>query len=202
MKNNGLIFLNIVIIATSYMQAMRKGEEQLIASLRRKLPAGMTVDAVDQLEKRMRKDAKDRSDDPDHIKAKFKQYIVCLEPSMPIKPALCYYKQLCDIIKCGEGNTYHFIKVRAEENDSKAFILQRYFKTIISKAFSLRSPQLKEDAVADELKLAVAEVHKNLRDLTHIATGKDNPLLTQEQWNTQWKEVEAALYGPIVNVVI
>lgn len=197
MRNADVIFLVLGISTIYYMRGMEKAQEQpkensVIVSLRRKLSEGLTTEDVDRLEKTMRKDDEMRS-----TKAEFKYYSICLEPTMPMKPAVIYCSKLRKTIK---GNPIEFIQDHAKQDDPKApqaELLQRYFKIIISKAFSLRVPELKENQVGDELKQAINSVHNNLHDLTYIAIGNNNSLVKPEQWNEYWEAVQKALNDDI-----
>ena len=220
MKNK-IFFLSLVLIVVSYSTASekpgkRKSEERdepiaegiklrsgrvvqkvtrsrmdsLIASWRRKLPEGMASEDVDWWEQGQRRFKERQLTDPDGIKSQFQEFSACFDPSMPARRAVKYCNKLRKTI---EGNPLEFIQEGVKQDNPKAFIIQRYFKTIISKAISLRKPELKADQYGDELEQSIAAVHANLGDLTYIATGKNSPLLTQEQWDEQWKEVERAL---------
>lgn len=124
------------------------------------------------------------------FKVKSDDFSVCLDPSTPINYAVKYCKKLRYTVN---GNPVTFIQAFIEEGDPQALLLQRYFRTVISKAVSLRNPELKADQYGDELGRAIILVNSDLRDLTYIATGKYQPVLTQEEWNKQWKAVEKAL---------
>ena len=104
----------------------------------------------------------------------------------------------------GFGNAFGDCKDYEEEHfhDGKAELfkqnmehirpfLVRYTKTVIKKAMSLRSADLKDDEIGDECAQAIETIESNAKLLSYILTGRRKDETTQEQWHDKWKQILA-----------
>lgn len=65
----------------------------------------------------------------------------------------------------------------------------RYTRTIIKKAFSLRSADLPCDEVGDECERAISDIYSDTHSLSYILRGKKFYDVTKEQLNVKWEQV-------------